>query len=74
MFSICFNSSTKPFTKWFYNLWVKKVIFPRHNRIEVIMVILLGKLHLIKKTKNKGENDFASIDFDFNCAKTTTII
>jgi hypothetical protein len=53
---------------------VKKVIFPRHNRIEVIMVILLGKLHLIKKTKNKGENDFASIDFDFNCAKTTTII
>jgi hypothetical protein len=52
---------------------VKKVIFLGRNRIEILIIILLGKLHHIKKL-NRGENDFATIDFDLNCAKTITIV
>jgi hypothetical protein len=40
---------------------VKKVIFLGCNIIEIVTIIILGKLHLIKKNLNRGENDFAII-------------
>lgn len=52
----------------------EKGYFPRTQQNRNLNNNFIRKITSYKKKLNRGENDFATIDFDLNCAKTTTIV